>query len=198
MPTPDTQEFARVVTSDAEGANVDPLLPPIAPIAPEPFVPDVSTPVKLITVMEAATDCDNVAVTITALNGFAVNARQISAVPFCVFVRLTRAQVRVPAEILVTVMLCPVALSVAMNANNSSFPDAVEIGGEAIVVLALERFVERVTSMPIAAEAVPANSVSKASPNNRQVAFVAIPSQVRARIFTISFRRKYSIPRQSK
>ena len=53
----------------------------VAPIAPEPFVPEVLTPVKVITVMEAATDWERVAVTVTALKGFAEKARQISASP---------------------------------------------------------------------------------------------------------------------
>ena len=169
--------MARVVTSVAVGAPDDPLPVPVAPIAPEPFVPDVSTPVKLITVMDAATDCDSVAVTVTALKGFAENVLQISAVPFCVFVRLARTHVRLPDDIPVTVILWPVALSVEMNAKSSSFPDVVEIGDDAIVVLAFELFVETVTSMPIAAEAVPANSISKASPSNRQVFLGAIALQ---------------------
>jgi hypothetical protein len=52
-----------------------------APIAPAPFVPEVSTPVKLITVIEDATLWDRLAVTTTLLNGAGVNARQISDVP---------------------------------------------------------------------------------------------------------------------
>jgi hypothetical protein len=50
-------------------------------MAPDPFVPVVSTPVKLITVMDAATFCDKFAVTDTLLLGPAANARHISDVP---------------------------------------------------------------------------------------------------------------------
>ena len=173
------------MTSDAVGAAADPLPPAVAPMAPEPLVPDVSTPVKLITVMDAAADCDSVAVTFTALNGFAENARQISAVPFCVLVRRASTHVKLPADTPVTVILCPVALSVEMNARSSSLPDAVEIGGDAIVVLALERFVETVTSMPIAAEAVEAASVSNTNPNSRRMDLEAIPLRMEAVIFTM-------------
>lgn len=177
--------MARVVTSVAVGAPDDPLPVPVAPIAPEPLVPDVSTPVKLITVMDAATDCDSVAVTVTALKGFAENVLQISAVPFCVFVRLARTHVRLPDDIPVTVIVCPVALSLEMNAKRSSLPDAVEIGDDAIVVLEFERFVETVTSIPIAAEAVPANSISRLNPSSRRMDIEAFPLRVRAVIFTV-------------
>ena len=40
---------------DAVGAPVDPDAEATAPTAPEPFVPDVSTPVKVTTVIDAAT-----------------------------------------------------------------------------------------------------------------------------------------------
>jgi hypothetical protein len=60
-----------------------------------------------MTVMDAATDCDKVAVTVTALKEFAENARQISASPLCVFVRITGTQVRLPPDIFVTVVLAP-------------------------------------------------------------------------------------------
>jgi hypothetical protein len=76
-----TKEPPRVVTSLAVGAPGFLFPVPIAPMAPEPFVPEVSTPVKLITVIEETTLCDRVAVTVTALNGAAEKARQISAVP---------------------------------------------------------------------------------------------------------------------
>ena len=76
-----------------------------------------------------------------------------------------------------------------MKANSSSLPDAVEIGDDAIVVLLLERFVETVTSMPIAAEAVPANSISKANPNNCQGALETTPLHAIGEIFMMLFRR---------
>jgi len=40
---PITIDFARVVVSDAVGAPVAPVPEPVAPIAPEPFVPVAST-----------------------------------------------------------------------------------------------------------------------------------------------------------
>jgi hypothetical protein len=54
---------------------------PVAPIAPEPFVPVVSTPAKLITVKEQPKLWEIVAVTVALLNGDGANARQISEVP---------------------------------------------------------------------------------------------------------------------
>jgi hypothetical protein len=81
VPTPNIQELFRVVTSDAVGAPGFEFPLPVAPIAPEPFVPDVSTPVKLTTVMEAATLCDRFATTVTFESLAGASARQISAVP---------------------------------------------------------------------------------------------------------------------
>jgi hypothetical protein len=109
---------------------------PTAPIAPAPFVPDGSTPVKLSTVMDEATLCDNVAVTVTPLNADGANARQISAVPNCTLVRWTSTHVRPPPVTLVTVVLGDVALSVEINARSSSFPDAVEKTGVLTVLAA--------------------------------------------------------------
>src|SRR6266849_2318398 len=107
FPTPNTQELLRVVTSVAVGAP-DPAFPlPIAPMAPEPLVPDVSTPVKLITVMEEAVTCDRVAVTETLLTGAGAKARQTSASPLCALVLATNTQVRPAPETLVTVVLAP-------------------------------------------------------------------------------------------
>lgn len=72
-----------------------------------------------------------------------------------------------------------------MKANNSSLPDTVDRAGDAIVVLAVDRSVEVVTSIPIAAEAVPAGSISKANPHTLHKAREAIPLQKNARIFSI-------------
>jgi len=126
FPTPNTQELFFVVTRLAVGAP-DPALPvPVAPIAPEPLVPDELTPVKLMTVIDEETLLDSVAVTMTPLNVEGAKARQISAVPFCVLVRFTRAQVN-PAPVRPeTVVLVPEAASVAINASSSSFPAVVE------------------------------------------------------------------------
>jgi hypothetical protein len=50
-------------------------------MAPDPFVPVVSVPVKLTTVIDDKTDCENAAVTVTLVSAVVAKARQISAVP---------------------------------------------------------------------------------------------------------------------
>jgi hypothetical protein len=71
-----------VVTKWAEGAADGLLALAIAPIAPEPSVPVVSVPVKLITVIEAdGTVLLNDADTLIFVSGEVANARHISAVP---------------------------------------------------------------------------------------------------------------------
>ena len=72
-----------------------------------------------------------------------------------------------------------------MKANNSSLPVAVERAGDAIVVLAVDRSVDVFTSIPIAADAVPAHSISKANPHILHKAREAIPLQMNARTFVI-------------
>ena len=81
-----TNELALVVTREAVGAPLLEFPVPFAPMAPDPFVPVVSTPVKLITVIEETVLRDRVAVTVTLVSGDGAKARQISAVPRCVFV----------------------------------------------------------------------------------------------------------------
>jgi hypothetical protein len=79
----------------------------VAPIAPDPLVPEVFAPVKVTTVIEDTTLCERVAVTVTLVNGEAAKARQISAVPLCTFVRSTNTQFR-PAPLMpVTVVFVP-------------------------------------------------------------------------------------------
>ena len=63
------------------GAPLLALALPVAPIAPEPLVPVVSTPAKLITVNEELTLWESVAVTVTLLSAEEAKARQISEVP---------------------------------------------------------------------------------------------------------------------
>ena len=58
-------------------------------MAPEPLLPDVSTPAKLMTVKEETTLCERVAVTATLLRGVDAKARQISEVPFWTLVLRT-------------------------------------------------------------------------------------------------------------
>ena len=97
VPTPRTQELLRVVVSEAVGAPELALVPPVAPMAPEPPEPEVSTPLKVTTVMVAAVEvCDRLARTVTFDSVLAENARQISAVPCCVLVRRTSDHVRLP------------------------------------------------------------------------------------------------------
>ena len=96
-----------MVVSEALGAPVRAFPVPVAPMAPEPFVPVVSTPAKLITVIEEITLYESVAVTETLLSGTVAKALQISALPLCALVRTTSAQVRPPPETAVTVVLVP-------------------------------------------------------------------------------------------
>lgn len=116
---------------------------PVLPMAPEPPVPEGSAPVSVTTVMEAATLFASVAVTDTLLKVVDENARQISAVPSCVFVRFTIAQVRPAPVTPVTVMFAAVA-SLATKANSNSLGFVVEKVGDTIVVALALRSVETV------------------------------------------------------
>jgi hypothetical protein len=107
FPTPTTKELFRVVTSVAVGAPDGAFPLAVAPIAPEPLVPDGSTPLKLITVIEDDTLCERAAVTVTLLSTMGANARQISAVPGRVFVFTTKTQVNPAPVTFVTVVLLP-------------------------------------------------------------------------------------------
>ena len=122
-----------MVVNEAVGAPLDELPVPVAPMAPDPPVPDVSTPVKLTTVMVDATLCDSLAVTDTFETVVAANARQISAVPRCVLVRLTSDQLRLPPLTLLTVTL-EVDPSVETNASSSSFALVVVKVGEVMLL----------------------------------------------------------------
>src|SRR4029077_6118846 len=126
LPTPSTRELLRVVTRLAVGSPGLAFRVPTAPMAPLPFVPLVSTPVKLITVIEEQTDCESIAVTVTPLKVEEANALQISAVPFCVFVRSTRTQVSPPLATPVTVTADEEAWSAETNASKSSLAEIVE------------------------------------------------------------------------
>ncbi|HSU33055.1 MAG TPA: hypothetical protein VLJ11_17655 [Bryobacteraceae bacterium] len=53
-------------------------------------MPEVSTPVKLITIIDETTLCERVAVTDTLLRVVGANARQISELRLCAFVRFTK------------------------------------------------------------------------------------------------------------
>ena len=80
---------------------------PVAPIAPEPLVPVVSTPVKDMTEMEALMLWERLAVTMTLFNGEAEKARQISDPPLWTLVLCTKTQVNPPPDTLLTVVLAP-------------------------------------------------------------------------------------------
>ena len=126
MPTPNTHELLRVVVSEAVGAPAFALPDPVAPIAPEPLVPDGSAPVNVTTVIDPACADEIVAVTDTLLRRDAANARQISAVPTCAFVRRTSCHVRPPPAIDDTTVPPAGESSAVTNASNSSDPPAVE------------------------------------------------------------------------
>jgi hypothetical protein len=97
------------------------------------------------TVIEAATLCDSLAVTVTLERADAAKARQISAVPNCAFVRRTSAHVRLAPVTPVTVIPAEFP-SVATKASSNSFPEAVLNVGVAIVVAELDRSVAFSTS----------------------------------------------------
>lgn len=102
------------------------LLVPVAPMAPDPFVPDVSTPIKLISVMDTSAS-GTLAVTEMLVKGELEKERQISAVPVCPLVLLTRVHVRPPPEMLLTVPLEPTAPgAAATKAKTNSLPALVE------------------------------------------------------------------------
>jgi hypothetical protein len=81
-----------------------------------------------MTVMEAVTRCARVALTETLLRVVVANARQISAVPNCTFVRRTRDQVR-PAPATALTVMFDEAASVATTASSSSLL----VGGDRLV-----------------------------------------------------------------
>jgi hypothetical protein len=106
-------------------------------MAPDPLVPDGSTPIKVTTVIEEATLWERAAVTDAFVSGDAANARQISAVPLWTLLRWTTTHVRPAPEMLVTVLLGALTESVETNASSNSLPDAVENAGVVTVELAV-------------------------------------------------------------
>lgn len=125
LPTPTTRELFLVVIKLAVGIPGFAFPVPTCPIAPEPLVPEVSAPLKLITVMEAATLCESVAVTFTLLSLLVAKARHISAVPLCTLVLTTRTQVR-PAPLMPLTIVFGPDESVDTNASNNSLAELVE------------------------------------------------------------------------
>src|SRR6185436_19433921 len=102
LPTPTTSDLFLVVTSVADGAPDRAFALATAPMAPEPPVPDGSTPLKLITVIWPDTPCESVPVTFAAVRIVGANARQISASPRWAFVRPTSVHVSPPPVTAVT------------------------------------------------------------------------------------------------
>ena len=121
-----------MVTILTDGAPDEALSEFLAPIAPEPLLPDVSAPMKLITVMEEMTDWERVAVTVTRLKTEGANARHISAVPSCWLARCTRDQLSPAPRTPLTVTPGRVP-SVAINASSSSLAFVVEKVDVAVV-----------------------------------------------------------------
>jgi hypothetical protein len=98
-------------------------------MAPEPFVPAVLAPARLITVIEETTDWERLAVTFALLRTEEESARQISEVPDWAFVRTTRVHVKPAPVTLWTEVLGVVVLSAVMKASKSSCPEAVVNAG---------------------------------------------------------------------
>ena len=103
---------------------------------------------RVTTVIDAAMLDDSVAVTVALVSTAGAKARHTSAVPICVLVRRTSAQVSPPPAILETVVLVPeVGPSVEMKASKSSLAAAVVKAGLAMVAALVLRSVETVLSM---------------------------------------------------
>jgi hypothetical protein len=115
-----------VVTSEAVGGPGFAFPVPVWPMAPDPLVPEVSTPVKLMTVNKEETLCESVALTVTLINGEGANARQISDVPSCTLVLRTSTHVSPAPVTPVTVVLGEETPSVETNASSNSLPVDVE------------------------------------------------------------------------
>jgi len=85
-----------------------------------------------------------------------------------------------------------------MKASSNSLLEVVDRADEVIVVLLLDRSVEVVASIPIAAEAVPENNIRIANPHSRKICLEAIPLQVEEIIFIEFPQRSCSISYQEK
>ena len=116
-------------------------------MAPEPLVPVVSTPLKLMTVIDAAALWEIVAVIVALAIVDGANARQISDVPRWVLVRRTSTHVTPPPVMPVTVWPVALASSAATNARSSSFPAVVDSAGDTRLVLLVDRSTNTVASI---------------------------------------------------
>jgi hypothetical protein len=128
------------------GAPEGALVALVAPIAPDPLVPVVSIPVKVITVMEEATLAESVAVALTLVRVVGAKARQISDVPLCPLERTTKVHVSPAPAMLLTTVPEPVS-SVETKASSSSLAATVENVCDVTVLLALFWSPEAVASM---------------------------------------------------
>ena len=126
--------IARVVVRVAEGAPVAAFAVAVAPIAPDPLVPVVSTPVEL-TVIDDCTDCENVAVTVPLVSAVDAKHAENSNVPSCVFVRCTNTHVRLAPATPLTVVVVAVPFA-RIKASSSSLVEEVENVAMASVVAA--------------------------------------------------------------
>src|SRR5664279_2111034 len=102
-----------------------------------------------MTVIEAITDCESDAVTVTPASCVFANARQISAVPDCAFVRCTSVQVNPPPVMPLTVVLGLDVESLATKANNNSLDALVESDGLDTLFCATALFAVTVASIVI-------------------------------------------------
>jgi hypothetical protein len=123
-----------VVVSEPLGAPEGALAETFAPIAPAPLEV-VSTPAKLMMVIDESTVCESVAVTVTLDSTAGAKALQISAVPNWSFVRCTNVHVK-PAPLTAVTFAPEDNASLETNANNNSFVTAVENAGLVMVALA--------------------------------------------------------------
>lgn len=92
MLTPNTHELA-LVASVAVGAPVLAQADVVAPTGPDPFVADVSTPMKLTITIDDTVGWAIVAVALALVSAGGANARQISVPPGWAFVRATSTHV---------------------------------------------------------------------------------------------------------
>src|SRR5207253_118387 len=126
VPTPMTSEFARVVATLPVGAPPTPLAARLA--AP---TSDGAAPVKVITVIEAASELFRTAVTVDDARAVVVNAYQISAVPSCALDCTARFHVStapVFVMLLTTVFTPSTGASAEMNATINALAVVVKAG----------------------------------------------------------------------
>ncbi len=98
--------------------------------------------------MDASTDCERVAVTLTFLRAIGAKALHISAVPDSALVRFTNTQVRPAPLTLFTVVLLDPVSSDATNARSNSFVVVVEKTG--LVIVDFAEFESKLTLVSIA------------------------------------------------